>query len=117
MFDLYDGEEEINNLTKACEAENDAPHIINKNKSLLKMKKQHIVGAKYLSPTKKGLKNWIKNLLKSIVKFFHRWVNCTRDIHYDVTHFDDKGPAGEWKCNICGDYNPAIVWPRPKNAS
>lgn len=51
-------------------------------------------------------------IMNILVKFFHRWVNCTRGVHCAVTHHDDRGVCGAYTCNICNEYHPAIVWPR-----
>lgn len=134
MFNLYD-DPEIDNLTKAYEAEYavGANLCVRHNKMIKKQypeERDDCPGDDFpvtpiLTPSRqerkerqnrwkaKTLMNWIKNLPKVIVKCFHRWVNCTRDVHCDVTHFDDKGFVGKWKCNICGDHNPPIVWPKP----
>ena len=47
-------------------------------------------------------------------KLFRRIFCCWLfDSHFDCTHFDDRGAAGEWKCNDCGHHEPAIVWLKP----
>ena len=33
--------------------------------------------------------------MNCIIKFFHRWLNCTRGVHWDTTHLDDRGVMQE----------------------
>lgn len=52
-------------------------------------------------------------IIKVVLRAIRRLTQCRFGRHWDVTRLDNRGVAGGWVCNDCGDHGDPIVWPRP----